>query len=86
MKLLRLIEWLRGRLRLIRIALLGVLVLLVLADGLLIDKGDAHTAAERIPGFWSFFGFTACVAIIFLSKWFGRLGIMTREDYYDGKP
>jgi hypothetical protein len=23
------------------------------------------------------------VLIIILSKWFGHLGIMTREDYYD---
>ena len=44
---------------------------------------DVHTFVERIPGFWAVFGFVACVVIIIVSKWFGHLGIMTREDYYD---
>jgi hypothetical protein len=26
------------------------------------------------------------VVIILFSKWFGHLGIMTREDYYEDKP
>jgi hypothetical protein len=38
---------------------------------------------KLIPGWWSIFGFVACVLIIILSKWYGHLGIMTREDYYD---
>jgi hypothetical protein len=43
----------------------------------------AHTAVERIPGFWSVFGFIGCVVIILVSKWYGHAGIMKREDYYD---
>ncbi len=62
---------------------LALLALLVLWDALLVDKGHAHTLMERIPGFWAVFGFLACVIIIIVSKWFGHLGIMTREDYYD---
>ncbi len=38
---------------------------------------------NTILAFWSVFGFVSCVAIIFISKWYGHLGIMTREDYYD---
>jgi purine-cytosine permease-like protein len=83
MRLLALIEFLRNRLRLVRSVALGLLVLLVLADWLLVDKGEAHTAFERFPGFWALFGLLACVAIIVFSKWYGHLGIMTREDYYD---
>ncbi len=42
---------------------------------------------EHWPGFWAVFGFVGCVVIILVSKWFGHLGIMTREDYYeDGVP
>lgn len=48
-----------------------------------VDKEHAHTAVEKIPGFWAIFGFVACVLIIVVSKWFGHRGIMTREDYYD---
>jgi hypothetical protein len=61
------------------------MVLLIVMDALpfIVDKLHAHTDAEDIPGFWSLFGFTACTLIIFVSKWYGHLGIMQREDYYD---
>lgn len=62
----------------------GVLALLVVVDIFFVDKSHAHTWAEQhIPGFWTVFGFVACVLIIVVSKWYGHLGIMTREDYYD---
>ena len=49
-----------------------------------VDKHHAHTWAEMyIPGFWSLFGLAACVVLIFFARWFGKSGIMTREDYYD---
>ncbi len=85
MMLVRWIEWLRAHLRAVVRVGYGVLALLVVADALpwLVDKSHAHTAAERLPGFWSVFGFAACTIIIFLSKWYGHAGIMRREDYYD---
>lgn len=85
MNLLRLIEFLRRHLRTVVRLCLGVLVLLVLADALpfIVDKQHAHTKAEGIPGFWAAFGFVACVLIVLVSKWYGKAGIMTREDYYD---
>ena len=60
-----------------------VLAALVVWDALFVSKEHVHTFVERIPGFWAAFGFVACVVIIIVSKWFGHLGIMTREDYYD---
>lgn len=85
MKLLRLIEFLRRHLKTVIRICLVVLALLVIADALpfLVDKHHAHTKAERLPGFWSAFGFVACVLIVIASKAFGHAGIMTREDYYD---
>lgn len=85
MILVRLIEWLRARPRAVRGASCVVLVLLVAADALpgLVDKSHAHTAAERLPGFWSVFGLAACTLIIFVSKAYGHAGIMRGEDYYD---
>jgi hypothetical protein len=86
MILVRLIEFLRARLRtVVRVAYVG-LALLVVADALpflVAKEHHAHTAAERLPGFWAGFGFLACTLIIFLSKWYGHAGIMKREDYYD---
>lgn len=86
MKLVKLIEWLRDRLSLVVRVCIAVLVLLVLADAIpaIVHKeGHVHTALEKVPGFWSIFGFVACVLIVLLSKWYGHAGIMKREDYYD---
>ena len=83
MKLVSLIEFLRNRLKAVIWISCGVLALLVIADALLVNKEEAHTRVEHIPGFWSLFGFVACVLIVILSKWYGHSGIMTREDYYD---
>lgn len=35
-----------------------------------------------IPGFWVAFGFAGCVAIIVVSKWYGKHGVQRDEDYY----
>lgn len=85
MKLLRVIEFFRRHLRATINVCLAVLVLLVVADALpaIVDKEHAHTKLEHIPGFWSLFGFIACVLIVIGSKAYGHAGIMTREDYYD---
>lgn len=81
--IVKLIDFLRDRLTLvIRLSYVG-LALVVAWDVLFVSKEHAHTAIEHIPGFWAVFGFIACVVIIIVSKWFGHLGIMTREDYYD---
>ena len=81
--IVNIIEFFRARLKAtIRISLV-VLAALVLWDALFVSKEHVHTFVERIPGFWAVFGFVACVVIIIVSKWFGHLGIMTREDYYD---
>jgi tellurite resistance protein TehA-like permease len=86
MNLLKLIQFLRDRLKTVIWISCAVLALLALADIFLVSNEEAHTPAEHIPAFWSIFGFFACVLIIILSKWFGHLGIMTREDYYEDKP
>lgn len=85
MKLLALIEFLRRHLKTVIWVCLGLLVVLVLADAVpaLVDKHHAHTKPEHLPGFWSAFGFIACVLIVLVSKAFGHAGIMQREDYYD---
>jgi hypothetical protein len=83
--IVKLIDFLRDRLdKVIRVSY-AVLALLVVLDAIpfVVDKSHAHTRPEHWFGFWSIFGFIACVLIIIVSKWYGHLGIMTREDYYD---
>jgi hypothetical protein len=82
--LVKLIDFLRDRLKTVIYISYGVLAFLVILDIVAVDKAHAHTWMEKyIPGWWSLFGFVGCVLIIILSKWYGHLGIMTREDYYD---
>ncbi len=85
MKLVRLIDFLRDRLKTVIRLCWAALGLLVVIDALpfLVDKHHAHTAVEKFPLFWAGFGFVACVLIILGSKAFGKAGIMQREDYYD---
>jgi len=85
MKLVRFIEFLRQRLKLLIKLGYVLLGLLVLADALhfIVHKDHAHTQVEHLPGFWSVFGFIACVLIIVVSKWFGHAGIMKPENFYD---
>jgi hypothetical protein len=44
---------------------------------------EAHHWWEKIPGFYVFFGFAGCVAIILISKALGKLLLQKKEDYYD---
>jgi thiol:disulfide interchange protein len=83
MKLVGLIDVLQKHIRPVRIISLCSLLLLAVFDWLFVDKSSAHTGPEHDFAFWSLFGFVSCVAIIFLSKWYGHLGILTQEDYYD---
>lgn len=85
MKLVALIDFLRQRLKTVLRVCYGVLALIVILDALpfIVDKEHAHSAVEKLPGFWAVFGFVGCVILIIASKAFGHMGIMKREDYYD---
>jgi hypothetical protein len=83
MILVALIDFLRKHLRVVIGISLVLLALLVIGDALWVDKEHAHTQPEHWFGFWAAFGFLACLIIIFVSKWFGHLGIMQDEDYYE---
>lgn len=81
--IVKVIDFFRDRLGATIKVCVAVLALVTLWDAFFVSKEHAHTAVEHLPGFWSLFGFVACVLIIIVSKWFGHQGIMTREDYYD---
>lgn len=84
-RLVRLLDWIvTHRTGVMRVGgvVLGVLAIVDAMPGL-VHKEHAHTAVERLPGFWAVFGFLGCVVLILASKAFGHAGIMKREDYYD---
>ena len=80
MKLVDMIETLRTKT--VKKIAYGILVLLVIVD-FIIPRHEIHFFGDKIPGFWSIFGFSACVVIIIVSKWLGKNGLVKDEDYYD---
>jgi drug/metabolite transporter (DMT)-like permease len=82
--IIQLIDYLKQHQRMVRIiAIIGIAVMLVWTM-VGVDTGHAHTWMEkRIPGFWALFALAASLVLIFLARWLGKSGIMTREDYYD---
>lgn len=81
--ILQLIEFLQERLQTVK-ALFYIFIAVMLVWTVGVDKHHAHTWMEaHIWFFWTFFGIIACFVLIYFSRWFGKSGIMTREDYYD---
>ena len=63
--------------------LIVVLVLIVIAD-FMVARPHAHNFWDAIPGWGALFGFISCAVIIFVSKFIGKKGGITKsEDYYD---
>ncbi|MHB8121389.1 MAG: hypothetical protein ACYDG4_04465 [Desulfuromonadaceae bacterium] len=67
--------------RTVRFVFYVVLVLLVLPD-LFMHKHTLFYSIEAWPGFYAFFGFVSCVAIILISKLLGYV-LKRSENYYD---
>jgi len=84
MKLVELIDFIRMRIHIFLRIFYAALVLVVIVDAIpiIVDKEHVHTSVEHLPGFWSIFGFISCYLVIYLSKWYGHAGIMQREDFY----
>ncbi len=80
MNLIDIIEKLR--MKIVKKIAYGMLVLLILAD-FIIPRHEIHFFGDKIPGFWSLFGFISCVLIIVVSKWIGHHWLVRDEDYYD---
>ena len=81
--MISLIEFFRKRPKFTAFLCLTVICLIALWGSFMIDLSHAHTKMEKIPFFWTLFGVIGGALLILLSRFFGRLGIMTREDYYD---
>lgn len=78
----RFIKWCLANFRLVKILGYLFLALLVLSD-LFVPRHHIHFFGDKIPGFWSVFGFTACVLIIVVAKWLGHAWLMKDENYYE---
>jgi len=80
MNIIKVIETLRRK-AVKRIAYIALILILI--TDFFIPRHEIHFIGDQIPGFWSLFGFVACIMIILISKWIGHLGIMQDENYYN---
>ena len=80
MSLLNIIEALRSKI--MKKIAYAALILIIVID-FFIPRHEIHFIGDGIPGFWSLFGFVACILIILISKWIGHLGIVQDENYYN---
>lgn len=78
------IDYLKARPQALKsISLIAVAIMLVWTV-VGVDTHHAHTWLEaHIPGFWSLFTIISCLVLIYFARWFGKSGIMTREDFYN---
>jgi len=81
MDVLKIIEYLRGKLAALRIAFFVFLGAVVLFD-ILIPRGDAHYFVDAIYAFWTFFALIGCFLLIKISKGVAHLILSKDEDYY----
>ncbi len=61
---------------------LGILTLISLIAEFTIVEHGKHWWSH-VPAFYILWGFIGCVAIIYISKWFGKFIVQRDEDYYD---
>ncbi len=82
--IVNLIDFLKERHSTVKICFYIFIALMLVWTIVGVDMHHAHTWMEaHIPGFWSIFALVSCIVLIYFSRWFGKSGIMTREDYYD---
>ncbi len=82
MKLARIIEFLISKRSLLAVIMLVLMAALVLAD-IILPPAYTRFPWEAISGFAAFFGFVACAALIFFSRFLGEWLLYRDEDYYD---
>ena len=82
--IINLIDFLRERLQTLKIFFYIFIAVMLVWTVVAVDTHHAHTwMEEHIPGFWALFTMLSCLVLIYFARWFGKSGIITREDYYD---
>lgn len=64
------------------ITAIAILIVAIILD-VLVVSGHVEFPWSHIPGFFSFFGFLGCLAIIYGAKLLGHYWLQRDEDYYD---
>ncbi len=74
-------HYLRDRLKVLK-RILYVVLAATIAFDFLVPRHEAHFWGDKIPGFWTVFGFIGCVLLIRIMKGLAHTVLMKKEDYY----
>jgi len=75
------IQTLRDNLKTIKTIMYALMALTIAVD-FLIPRHEPHFFGDKIPGFWSVFGFVGCILLIKVMKGLAHTILGQREDYY----
>lgn len=81
MNVLRIIEYLREKAVVLKIAFFIFLGALVTLD-VFLPREHAHYFVDKIYAFWTFFALAGCFLLIKISKGIAHLILGQNEDYY----
>jgi hypothetical protein len=81
MNVLKIIEYLRGKSSLLKMAFFIFLGLIVLFD-VFLPHEDAHYFVDKVYAFWTFFALAGCFLLIKISKGIAHMFLSKDEDYY----
>ena len=81
MNVLNIIEYLRKKAALLKVAFFIFLGVLVLLD-IFLPREHAHYFVDKIYAFWTFFALAGCFLLIKISKGIAHLILGKDEDYY----
>lgn len=76
------IQFLRDHLKVLKWILYLLMAATIVFD-IFIPRHEAHFFGDKIPGFWSVFGFICCVLLIRIMKGLAHTVLMKKEDYYE---
>ena len=81
MNILKIIEYLRKNVAMLKRAFFTYLIMLVIMD-VFLPREDAHYFLDKVPAFWTFFALLGCFLLIKVSKGIAHMFLAKDEDYY----
>ncbi len=75
------IQYLRDHLKGLK-RILYVVLAATIAFDFLVPRHEAHFWGDKVPGFWTVFGFIGCILLIRVMKGLAHAWLMKKEDYY----
>ncbi len=77
------IDFLRNHMKGLKRVLIAYLLAVAVFDALLPrDEAHAHYFVDKIPLYWTIFGFAGCILLIKVGKGIAHLFLSKDEDYY----